>query len=289
MPLGDYQDFSERELKLGLWFTKHRLVIKAIFLSVGFFFFGILIFFNINSLVDYYTGNEIDKLQGEMLANTVWNTVARAKFQPKALRWQPVQVIKRSGNFDLVVKVLNPNKNWTLNNLVYHFESAGWKSDKMNTYILPGQERFLVLVNLNKKSLPINLSKDLSFRVVADNLNWKRIKPNDNLISSSGLEADNVSIRKLSGNITTLNFLINNKSDYNYKQIEITTLVFNGDKIAAVNFLEMDNILSGENYPVSLRWFGDLPPITSWQIDLSTNILDKNNLLRFTKNQFGNQ
>lgn len=289
MPLGDYQDFSEKELKLGLWFTKHRLVIKAIFCQLV-FIFGILIFFNINSLVDYYTGNEIDKLQGEMLANTVWSTVNRAKFQPKPLHWQPVQVIKRSGNFyDLAVKVLNPNKNWTVSNLAYHFESAGWKSDTMNTYILPGQERFLVLVNLNNENLPINLSKVSSFRVVVDNLNWKRIKANANLATSFGLEAENVSVRKLLGNITTLNFLIKNQSDYNYKQIEITALLFNGDKIAAVNFLKMDNILSGENYPVSLRWFSDLPPITSWQIDLSTNILDKNNLLRFSKNQFENQ
>lgn len=284
--MSDYQNFSEKELKLGLWFTKHRLVIKATFLSIGFLFFGVLIFFNIQSLIDYYSRDEINKLQSELVNRDVWQTVSRSKFSPTPLRWQPIKLIEKPGGlYDFIVEVTNTNQNWSVKKMLYHFELSGWSSEQNQTYILPGQKRILVFLNLSSEDLP-NLSFDSQPRIVVDNMSWKRLRPKTDSLKVSGLEAEQASVRKVAGNISLLNFILKNTSDYNYKEVEVTALLFNGTKIIAANFLKLSNILSGEEYPVSLRWFGDMAPITSWQIDLSTNLLDKNNFLKFTKDQF---
>jgi len=287
----DYKQFSERELKLGLWFTRYRVVIKAIFLSLGYLTFGILIFFNINSIVDYYSSNEIGKIQQALIERDVWQTVSRVKFQPQKLIWRPVEVIERAGvSFDLVVEVTNPNPKWAVTNFTYHFILPGWQSDKIESYLLPGQTRRLVLVNLNKKDLGIGSINIQSARVGIDGISWRRVKEKDYYINNKfiplGLSADKGSIRKLAGNLTELNFLVKNNSDYNYSKVEITTFLYNGSRVVAANFLQLNNVLSAGSYPVSLRWFGDLPAITSWQVDLSANILAEDNLLKFTKDQF---
>lgn len=292
MSFQDPGQFNEQELKLGLWFTKNRLIIKAVLLSVGFLVSGIVIFYNITFFVNFYTGGELDRIQEDILSRSVWQDINRSNYEPLDLNWGQVEVIKRPAGdtADLVVWVVNKNQKWYMSKLTYYFVLPGWKSENMETYILPGQTKVLVLPNVDLENIFINPTEDILARVVVESQDWNRIKSTDffaggNLIDL-GLSASEARVKKITPAVTQFDFILENNSDYNYSQAEVALVLSSGAQKVAASFFVVEDLPSGQTKPVSWRFFGEMPLPTSWEINLSTNLLDSKNLLKFTIDQF---
>lgn len=286
----DIDQFSDRQLSFGYWFTKHKILIKAIALAIGYLFFGILTLYNFKVIFDYYATDEIGRLQEEMLANAFLQSIDKQQFEARALQWLPATLIDRGdGGHDLIVKVTNPNDDFVVTNLAYSFHYNGWQSDVTTDYVLPGQTRTLMATNIQDDTLQISPTAVLP-RVESSNVVWQRIRDQgwyeDGEFVDLGLRVSQDTTQLHQATLRDVAFVLANTSNYNYADVEARVVLYNGTQPVGAQFIHIPKVLSGAEEEVQVRFLHGTPAVTTWDIEVSTNILDPDNILPYTLDQF---
>ena len=293
MPDNPYGEYSDQRLKFAYWFTKNKVLIKAIFLSLGFLAAGLLLFFNLKSLIDYFVHDELGTLQEQITsAPGVWQSVDRARYQPQDLIFGPVQIIPKSDqSIDLLVKVTNPNNKWYVSELNYHFFLQGWQSVSRNDYVLPNQSKWLIYLNLSTVDFNFQDLRELEPRLVVDSVSRSRVRDTTHYDSLGNfimpdLRAVNVKYQSLADNLFDFSFDLVNDSIYNFKEVDAKVFLYNGASLIGINAVTVPEVLSNSVQPVLLRWFKNFPPITNWEVVFFTNLLEPENFLPYRLEQF---
>ncbi|MGB0757214.1 MAG: hypothetical protein ACPGO5_02035 [Patescibacteria group bacterium] len=286
-----FEDFTEGQLKFGYWFTRNRVMIKAIALSLGFLLAGGLVFYNIKQFIDFYGLDEIGTIQQQITDTSLLSGDQLQRYSPRPLQWRTVQIVTREqGVYDILVEVVNPNEKHWMPELRVAFTAGSWQSEELSEYILPREQKTLMLLSVDDPDLVNAFSNSQGVKVVTVSEQWKRIRDNtfyvDGRFIDIGLSADAVTTKQLTPTTRELSFDIMNDSVYNYRNVDVRAILLSGQRIVGVAQLQASEVRSGQAKPMSVRWFYSIPQVTGWRVELSTNLLDPDNILPFTIEQF---
>jgi len=276
----DFTDLTEKQLKFATWYVRHKLLLKKIlivFLIVssitfwGYSFYG---------LINYYfiDGPKFSMAMKELSRLTNFETI-RLKIQPKNLEVGNVSVLAAGKDrYDLWVKIFNPNLSWYVE-FDYDFVVDGERSLERKGFILPNEEKFLLGLGTEAKAKPRQPSLEIK------NLKWQRINahkiPNyqswrddrlnfvfENVKFSPAVIKDRVTVSRAS-------FVAKNLTAYSFWDVGLNILLYRGSSIAAVNYVTLEEFISGQRREVEVSWFESLPSITQIKIEPEVNIFDE--------------
>lgn len=199
------------------------------------------------------------------------------------INWVKFLWLENNG-YDLVAKISNPNPNFGLGQLTYIFKlynAAGQeiKEQRGNSFILPGQEKYLIEGNVTAAE---TLGKiDLVIGKVAQE-DWQKFNEEYSLPNIYVLNKEFKSLDDQSG-VSQFSGIIKNDSAFDFDKIIVSIILFDtGKQILGVNKTEANTVLAGEERYFSALWFSPIKKeaLNSIEVQAETNLLSNENFVR---------
>jgi len=280
--LGKKQEVKSEALKklgFSLWFFNNR---KKLFIGLIVFLFVLsavlysVFFYN---LYDYIRYSPEERRALQELSNV--NVNLSPGRLALALIADTPQSFFQNGKYDLVAKVKNPNNNF-FSHLEYCFSDRGEDLICSNILLFPNEERYIMALALDLEKSPSALSFDikkenwerLSVRTYPD---WDAYYTERLNFTFSDIKMD---IDKVKG-FNNLSFQLKNNSPYNYWELSLDIILFQGGRVVGVNSYTVNEIMSLESRSITLSWPGALNAVGKVEIVPRLNILDEKNYISY--------
>ena len=275
------QNFTEKELKIVYFFITKKELLKKIFIVLLVLFNLSIYSYSIYHFSQYLAQSKDHEKMLKELASQYINYQELHKIISPI---PPEIVLNKaiflgSSKYNLVCQVINPNKNWLIESLDYKFVSSNFETKKFQSFILPEEEKILVDFNERISQFP----KDIFCQI--ENIRWKRIKPKDYYlleIPKKFLIKDLKHIpakKEEERDITIFKFL--NSTVYNFWQIDLIIIAYQGEEIVGVERASLKEILSGQEKEVKIIWLNKMPFVSEVKIYPEINIFDPSSFLPY--------
>lgn len=176
--------------------------------------------------------------------------------------------------YDLIAEIENPNDSWAINSLEGKFIFDG-QNVSTATSLMPKEKKYLFSLN------QITDSKIQSVDMEAANIKWQRIKSEmrqklDILNQFIFKEINFIPPGIIDQKITPgrIQFKALNSSAYNFWQINIQIIVYQGSKIVSIDPLPIKNWLAGQEQSLEINLTKSINSFSSIKIVPDVNILD---------------
>lgn len=273
--MDDYRPISQKELERGYFLVTHRLIIKKIALIsaivILIIFYAIIIwqFFN------YLRSQSFNQVATSIDQSKIdWAAYHNSRAPQNLDLDKPTFISLGDRKYNIVALVANPNQNWAVKNLDYHFVSQGEATPTQTAFINPGETRLLAITGYDS---------DKAIRdpeLVISDIEWYRIDsrfPQIN-IEVSGIAFQAASRQTVDGVTTQLPARVSwqayNDSVYNFWEINWQVALYNGDKLVALNEPKTKDFLALERRDMETVWLGGLPRVTRAEVFPLINKLD---------------
>lgn len=272
-------DFSEGQLKLASWYVSHKLLLKKIL--IGFLIFLNVIFwgYGLYGLVNHYfiEGPELNQALRE-LTRSVDLAAIRARVAPESLEIGTTNVLSAGkGRYDLSAKVSNPNPAWRAE-FDYSFVADGKVEDARHGFILPNEEKDLINLGVESTARIRNASIEIN------NLIWQRINAHEisnyeiwrderlNFIFENVKFTPSVISDKIT--ISRVTFNAKNLTAFSFWDVGFYIFLYRGSSVAGINYVTLEEFVSGQTRPVEVSWFEPLPAVTQVKVVPDVDIFD---------------
>lgn len=272
----DYQDvnFSEKRLKFAHFLVAKKKLFKKLSIILLIFFNIFLFSFSIYHFILYFSQSKEHEL---MLRELATNVVNYSSLRP-AISPLPLDVVGTravftgSQRYNLICQVVNPNFSWFVKSVDYRFVGAGFESDYSTTFVLPGEEKFLVSFNETFDRLPLDIFCEFK------ELKWQRIRPDryhlleikENFLIKELENTPPIDIRARS----VTNFKFVNENIYNFWEIGLLVVLYEGNRIVAVERTKIEEILSGQEREVKIIWPIAVPFISRTEVQVEVDVFE---------------
>lgn len=194
------------------------------------------------------------------------------KNKVKDIQIEEINKIKtEKDKYDFVAKISNPNFNWYAKNIRYAFEVDGYILDWQDTFILPGQEKYLFKFSYESKIQP----QDLDLKI--KDISWQRVKNEDedriNILEDIIIEQEDFSAGK---DFSQLEFTGINNGLYNFWQIGWQVVLYQGSRPIAAHYITTQEFLAGDEKQISAAWIENLSSPSKTEIIPDINLFDDN-------------
>ncbi len=276
---GQPDQISDFKLKASYWYITHKLqlrralVVFLIVLSAGFFSYSIYKATSILLIQDKDFNQAISSLSSNLIDYEYFHQ----KNKPLDLQILDFDVIEGTENRkDFVVHLNNPNEKWVAQNALVQLISGGEVVEAKNTFIYPGESKYLVFFNQENASLvtsqiriaTVDWQRQMNFTELASQrLNFAVSEVEFKSAFDSGVRG------KLP--VSILSFKIKNATAYSYYQLGIYMILLSTQKVGGANYLALDQFRSGEERTVEMRWYESLPAIYKIEIIPEVDILNQ--------------
>lgn len=251
-------------------YTKKQLKIVSVFLVVILIIVGIVWFLNKPT-----RGTCFDEFQNQRETGIDCGGPCGPCENPQDLVVVSSGIIPSlENNFDLVVKIKNPNNQWGVELLNYNFSLYDSNnqligSRKGVTYILPQETKYIIEPRINLEKTPDKVDLRL------ENVSWLKLKNFEEIelrIKEGTHQLTEEGFNKLGG-------IVENKSNYDLSEIEIIGVLFNGDEIVAAGKTQINTVLTDETRYFEINWPYEISA-DSFDIKPYTNIYLNDNFLK---------
>lgn len=272
-----------RFYKISLWWVNNKEKLKKIayglVIAVEAVFMSFILWTMIDSFLISYEREQ--RAVGEMVAFGQQElnayTVARAA---KPLEYGGVSVLATgSGRYDLYISVNNSNPEWWAD-IVYKFTSASWETEEQRGFILPGEEKPIIVFAQSSESVP----RSVSFEMLE--VNWHRVDRHAvgpyetwyqdrmsfdirDITVLKDVEIDTKMIGRVS-------FTIENRGAYSFYDPDFIILLKRGASVVGVNSITLSSLEAGEIQNVAVNWFDPMPSSSKVEILPNINLFDDN-------------
>jgi len=279
----DLDGLSLKKLNFGLWYLEHKDLLRiSIYVFLGLIaFITWSIFFK---TFGYYV--LVGMREDQALINEMVNNPGILHEQVLKTAAHPIQVksanviLNSNGNYDIVTKISNVNKKY-FSRFVYYFNAGNEKIGPFEDFILPNEEKYLILNNHEFSRRPGSVKLDISN-------SWNKIdghKIKDwNIYRDNYIDFD-ISNKKFSNpresslseklNLSVVEFDIKNNSAYSYYSVELDVLLYSRGKLVAVNKYPLERFDSGENRHINMTWSGKVNRADTIEIVPNIDILER--------------
>ncbi len=268
---------NEKWLMRAAWWVAHKQQLRNGFAAVVLFVSGAAILYSAYGFLDYWIFSRArDQQILQQLATSSINFSAITKPQPIGLS-VPTVLSESAGNghYDVLVKVVNPNKKWTAD-VTVHIASADQSQgvDESIT-LLDSDEQFLIAPGLASSS-------GSSAEAIVSNVVWHRLK-NVADLDARKPKFDVTDVHfvsgpelKITGNTTVgqVTFSVANQSIFNFWSVDFTVVIMEGDNPVAAAKTTLTKFLSNEKRNVSINFYSDIPAATNVLVVPYVNVSD---------------
>lgn len=282
--LRSYKDpsgVSWREMNFGLWIAEHRRLITRVITVFLILLSAFFFIYSTYAYIIYFVRGPID--------NQVENQVLSPRKVVDDLILEPVRALARGGDYDLVLKINNPNDNFWAD-FRYCFYQDETQLECNNSFILPSEEKYVMLL-----ASKITSSTGVSFKI--EDIFWSRVNrraiPDWPLFLAeridfvvSDIQFLNASRSGLSELVkfNTLEFSIYNHSAYNYFEAPLEILLYSGSQLVGVEWHLVNNFMAGETRAVKISWPGDIGNVDDVKITPRIHVIKDDVYLKYGSN-----
>jgi len=286
----DSEGLTVRKMAFGLWFIKKRPVfIKSFYgvlIVIGFVTWS-LFFFTFGKYFLFDMKKDHQNLVSFVNTGSVDHQITLSQL-PKNLIVEPVKVLSNQADvYDFAVQVTNPNmKHFLLLSFLIEYDNG--ETRVVDEVVLSHETKYLLITGHKSEIRPRNLN------FVIKTKNWERVSgrimnfydkyKNDrlNLVfsdkkftqgKSSGLS------EKIS--LNDLEFVVENKTAFNYWQVPLNIMLFGNSKLLAVRKYTIEKFLSEEIETINIIVTGTIPSVRKIEIESSINIFDEKAFMDF--------
>ena len=287
--LNKYKDpsgLSLDKLNFGLWFSENRkkitkiIIICLICISAFFFLYS-----TYNYLIYFFSGSKID--EDTMIVSSPKNNVAD-------LIIGTPYVLKSNDSYDIISTISNPNTKFFAS-FKYCFNNEAGEISCGSNFILPGEDKYISA--LGQK---INNGVDtVSFKI--KEISWQRIDTHKIIdwpsfssehlkftIKNINLNLDSDDNLNLKKGLDSLEFTINNKSNFSYYEVPLDIVFYRDSEIVGANKTVVKNFLAGESRTINISWPAMLSGVNRTDIRPELNLLNDGIYLKYQGNQSNN-
>lgn len=280
----DLDGLSIKKLNFGLWYLEHKktlLIYLYIFLGI----IGFVTWFNFFKTFGTYifVGMNEDKIMvEEMVKNSGVNHEQVLKTAAQAIQIKSADVILNSnGTYDIVAKINNINKHY-YSNFTYNLNLNGQTIGPFNNFILPGEEKYLIILDQELSRRPGTVKLDISNswkkidgHVIKD---WTAYQDNyiDFTIENKVFSNPRQSNLSEKVNLSVVEFDITNNSAYSYYKVDLDLLLYSNGSLVSVSKYPLDKFRAGEKRHVNITWPGKVNRADSVVVIPNINIMEDN-------------
>jgi len=275
----EIEELSEKELKYGYWFITHKAQLLRLFIIFLITFSVCTFGYTAYRLLSLYYF-QYDEFQAALTTASVDYVNVQGIHQLNAI--QPLQIVSRDvlsasdGKIDMAVRVKNPNTKWALKSFQYQFSLGGKFFDKKQGFLLPGEEKYLMLLNVAgfASGTPQVLFSDEQWHRVTQYDTWGPERLNFLITNKKFIPARQ---GEISGKIPVSEVTadITNATAFNYNAVQMQFILFSGSRVVGFSQLSVPDFLSGTKRPLASRWTTSLAPVTNVEIIPTVNIIDE--------------
>ncbi len=255
-----------KKLNFGLWYLEHKkILLNSLYVFLG--LIGIVTWSSFFWTFGHYVlvgMVEDEKMVYELVQNPGISHEEVLKMAPKPIQVLTANVLLNSnGTYDLIAKISNINSRY-YSRFTYSFKLGNETLGPFEGFILPSEEKFLILLDqkLSRRPSSVNLDLDNSWnkldgRVIND---WPYYRDNyidfsaENKVFSNPRES-NLS-EKL--NLSVVEFDMVNNSAYSYYQIDLDIILYSRGKMVSISQYPLEKFISGEVRHVNITWPGKI-------------------------------
>jgi len=184
-------------------------------------------------------------------------------------------------NYDLVAKILNPNPNHGSAEVNYQFKLYDLNNklvaaQKGTTFILPRETKYIVEPKISASGLVSRITFEIG------QVKWKEFKNYER--PKIDIFNKNYQILKQEPIFSQVSGIVKNSSPFDFDKVKIIIVLFDkDDEVLAVNLVEVQRLLAGEERYFVAPWFFEfLGDVARIEAEPQANIFDLEN---FTPSQ----
>jgi hypothetical protein len=181
--------------------------------------------------------------------------------------------------YDLAVSLENKNQTWFAKSLQYVFTWKGGKSDIKETFLLPGEQRYLLALNEQISSQPQQLKLEIintDWQWVGDRFVAETMDKNKLEIVATNFTAGQKPI------LDRTTYQIKNNTIYNFWETNFNIILYQGQRIVGLNRIFIEKFYSEEERSTENVWIQQLPAVTKIVVDPEINFLNTDNYIPMT-------
>ncbi|MBI3963765.1 MAG: hypothetical protein HY341_02080 [Candidatus Kerfeldbacteria bacterium] len=270
---------SKLQLQLEYWFVTHKLEFRR-WWNILFITFDVALTLYVLVTMALYliwTARAIREV--EVMATDVADfSVLQAQLRPQPVTALQVRAVASSdATIDLVAHVRNPDTRWTIRRLVYQFTVGGTALETQESYLLPGQEKYLTQANVSSTGAP----GGVSFSTVS--VSYERARPNRPLpmvdIQFSDIRFDQPQL-STGGRGMRVQATATNQGFFGFRTVQVRCVLFSDADPVAVAAVPVGEMRRGAAAPVTCSWLTNTP-VTNVILEAETPVFDSANILPF--------
>jgi len=270
-------DLTLKQLRFARWYLSHKRRFYQILVGFLGVFNLIVLAAALYQFIIYVALTEVHELMlKELTFERIDYVSLNRHFAPDDLIIGEKTLVYYPGTqqYDLVVKVKNPNGQWRIPVIEYYFFWGDKRTNPKESFILPNQEKYLFVFRQAIEGEPANLG------VAFSKIDWRRVRPTEQspLQILSKLEVSDIELgfavpEQKMISLPKILFKIKNHSVYNFWQVNFIVILYQGNKIVGVNILPVKRLLSNEERQIELNW-PSIPYSTEIQVIPEIDIFD---------------
>lgn len=287
-----YDPLSDKELERGYWLVTHKVFLSRLAYLIFIFFDLTLILFAAYKLINYYTSENAE------YKNFLTETAAQLNYaptneliKPKDLQLGTVKILdsgRSEKSYNLLVEIYNPNDKFRID-FDYQFVYNGNPLSQSADYLLPGQKKIIADFSSDIKD------KAAGAEVVLKNVQFNRISakeypnPLDFIAERTNFKIKNVELIPLNikKDISKIKFDLVNETVYNYWEINLPILLYQGGNIIGADKITLEKVKSGETRAVEINWYEYLPPSIKVSAMPNADVFDPDVYMEYEGTQKG--
>lgn len=272
------QEFSSQELKYGLWYVRHKVLLYKILVGALAAIDASLVIFGLWKWGSHLLGwQDYARLQNN-LTTFVNYTGIHPRYGALPVQVAGVRVFpSRENKFDVVAELANSNDRFLVK-FNYYFLIGGAKTPAQKTFLLPGESRPVAVLGI-KDGLAATPN------IVLENVEYKRISAHE-VTDTKSLQAyrlnfrisDFVFLKSLEQegqNTDAIKFNLTNGSPYDYVAANFYVGLLQNGQMVGILPLSLDSIKSLETKNIDLRNFVPGLQITDLALYPLINVYDE--------------
>lgn len=279
------ENLTEQQLRVSGWYLTHKFLLRKILAGIIIGIAGILWLYSLIFFVDwlFISGpKERQNLKTSLLIKTDPQAMAAAKAENLAFG-EPRVYSGGVGKYDFLTEVKNSNDKWWAE-FEYRFIGEGLEGQWRKTFLLPGDQKYAFDLGVDLDFRPLNVRMEMrelkyhriSPHRISNYEEWRNgrlnIEISDKLLDQSAMRAGK--------NVATLVFKAKNNSAYSFWSVRFYALLYRGEQLASVNYITLENFISGETREAQMSFYEGLPTITKFEILPEVNIFDEENYIK---------
>lgn len=267
--MGNYKPLTEKDLEKGLFFVKHRILLKRILFGIAIFIIAIIYIKFLFNFIQYFQSSNYYVLAQQIDYAPDWknNHDDRAPIEPVISSIKHLSIGDKK--YNLVAFIENPNKDWAIKEFEYRFVVNGEILETQKAFLNPGESRLLINLAYETKK-PI---KDLDIQTA--NWHWRRYDNDTKVVDWS---LTDISFKPISNDLPAQVFwTVQNMSLFDLRKVIFQILLFNGSKLISVNEMQSSDFMSLDKKDLDSVFWYSLPRVTETQVIPLFNWIDNSN------------